>query len=57
MMTLADYKGDVADLEILMRGEKNPEVLRGWVRELVHASRRIKQIERMVLISTPKQRD
>jgi len=50
MMTLADYKSSVIELQIALKKARNPEVRREWRRAIVHGQRRIKQIESRILV-------
>jgi len=54
MMTLADYKSSIVSLQIAIKDSKNAESKREWTRALVHAQRRVRQIERRVLVAPLK---
>ena len=49
MRTLAEYKGAVEDLRIAVKQAKSKETRREWIRAIVHAQRRVSEIERRVL--------
>ncbi len=50
MMTLADYKGVIATLSSAILQAEDPDAHREWKLALVHAQRRVRQIEARVLV-------
>jgi hypothetical protein len=50
-MTLAAYKSAIVSLQSAIKQAKSPETKREWTRALVHAQRRVRQIENRVLVA------